>query len=104
MCEFTCPGAIGKGIGLFYCDLISPQFVGSSLVRCLRTYVYPSPERQRGRFEDIYYVPAEKQVTNLRIEILTLEGERVFFEDSETPSRLVLHSRKAPSSGNTRAL
>ena len=50
LCEFACPGAIGKGIGLNYCDLISPQFVGSSLVRCLRTYIYPSPERQRGRF------------------------------------------------------
>ena len=32
LCEFTCPGAIGKSIGLMYCDLISPQFVSSSLV------------------------------------------------------------------------
>jgi len=95
LCEFTCPGAIGKGIGLIYCDVISPQFVGSSLVRCLRTYVYPSPERQR-RFENVYYVPAEKQITNISIEILTLEGERVMFEGSETPSRLVLHFRKVP--------
>ena len=31
LCEFTFPGAIGKGIGLFYTDLISPvcgQFPG----------------------------------------------------------------------------
>jgi hypothetical protein len=61
--------------------------VGSPQVRCLRTYVYPSPERQRGRFENVYYVPAEKQkITNIRVDILTLEGERVNFEDSETPS------------------
>ena len=32
--EFTCLDAIGKSMGLVYCDLISPQFVGSSLVRC----------------------------------------------------------------------
>ena len=97
MCEFTCPGAFGKDIGLIYCDLISPQFVGSSLVRCLLTYVYPSPEPQRGRFENVYYIPAEKRkITNIRIEILTLEGERFLFEDSETPSRLVMHFRKVP--------
>ena len=59
--------------------MISPQFVVSSLVRCLRTYVYPLPERQR-RFENVYYVPAERQkITNIRIEILTLEGERLMF-------------------------
>ena len=97
LCEFTCPGAIGNGVGLIYTDLISPQFVGSSLVRCLRTYVYPSPERHRGRFENVYYVRAEKQnIKNITIEILTLEGERFKFEDSETPSRLVLHFRKVP--------
>ena len=76
--------------------MISLQFVGSSLVRCLWTYVYPSPERQRGSFENVYYVPAERQkITNIRVEILTLEGERVKFEDSETPSRLVLHFAKS---------
>ena len=97
LCEFTCPDAIGKGTGLISCDLISPQCVGSSLGRCLRTYVYPSPERQRGRFENVYYVPAEKQkITNISVEILTLEGEQVKFENSETPSRLVLHFRKIP--------
>ena len=90
-------GRIGKCKRLIHCDLMSSKFVGSSLVRCLRTYVYPSPERQRGRFEDVYFVPAEKQnITNISVEILTLEGEWVKFEDSETPSRLVLHFRKVP--------
>ena len=46
------------GIGLIYCELITPVFVGSSLVRCLRTYEYPSLERQ-SRFENVNYVPAE---------------------------------------------
>ena len=69
----------------------------SSLVRCLRTYVYPLPERQRSRFKNVYYVRAEKQnIKNITIEILTLEGERVEFEDSETPSRLVPHFLKVP--------
>jgi hypothetical protein len=99
LCEFTCPGATGKSVGLIYCDLISAQFVGSSLVRSLRTCIYPSPERQRGRFENVYYVHAEKQkIKNITIEILTLEGERVKFDDSVTPSRLVLHFRKVPLS------
>ena len=93
----TSPGAIGKGIGLIYCGLISPQFVGNSLVRFLRMYFYPSRERKRGRFENVYYVHGEKhRITNIRLEILTLEGERVKFEESETPSRLVLHFRKFP--------
>ena len=100
-----CPGAIGKGIGLIYCDLISPQFVGNSLGRCLRSYVYPSPERQRGRLENVYYVPAKKQmITNIRIEILTLEGKRVMFEGSDTSSRVFLHFCKSASSGRTRML
>ena len=97
LCEFMCPGAIGKGIGFIYCDLMSPQFVGSSLIRCLRTYVYPSPERQRGSFENVFYVPAKKQkMTNIIVEILKLKGEQIKFEDSETPSRLVQHFRKVP--------
>ena len=96
LCEFTSPGAIGKGIGLIYYDLISPQFVGNSRVRCLSTYVYPSVDRHR-RFENVYYVPAEKQkITNIRIEILTFEGEMVIFESSDTTSRLILHFRKVP--------
>ena len=71
--------------------------MGSTLVRFLGTYVYPSLERHRGRLENVYYVPAEKQkITNIRIGILTFEGERVKFEDSETPSRLVMHFRKVP--------
>jgi hypothetical protein len=49
--------------------------VGSTLVRFLGTYVYPSLERHRGRLENVYYVPAEKQeIKNIRIEILTLES------------------------------
>jgi hypothetical protein len=52
LCEFKCPASyvgtvqnltiVGDQIGFIYCELISPQFVGDSLIRCLRTYVYPS--------------------------------------------------------------
>ena len=52
LCEFTChPRNVGTFAGLdvvsakvafLYCDLISPQFVGSQYVRCLRTFVLPT--------------------------------------------------------------
>ena len=85
LCEFSCPPgqvrAIGESIGLIYCELIYPQFVGSSLVRCLRTYVYPSLDCQH-KFEKVYYLPVEKQkITNIRIKILTLKGKRCHVRD-----------------------
>jgi hypothetical protein len=96
LCEFTYPagGAAGDNIGLIYCDLISPQFVGSSLVRCLRTYIYPSLTGQH-EFENVYYLPVERwRINNIRIEILTPEGSKVVFKSGETPSKLVLHFRR----------
>ena len=65
---------LDESIGLIYFDLISPQFVCSSLIRCLRTYVYPSLEYQH-KFENVYYLPVEKQkITNIGIEVLTRVG------------------------------
>ena len=87
---------VGESIGFNYCDLISPQFVGSSLVRCLRKYIYPSLECQH-KFENVYYLPVEKQkINNIRLEVLTLKGERVTVKSSKTPSRLVLHFLRIP--------
>jgi hypothetical protein len=102
-CEFSCPAVLadeGSGsddfIGLIYCDLISPQPVGSTLARCLRsfTYVYGLP--CSFIFDNTYYMPVESTAAfkNIRIEILTLTGKRVPFESRETPSRLVLHFRR----------
>jgi len=50
VCEFTYPPnnvgvfkptlLVGDTTGLIYCDLISPQYVGNVLVRCLRTFIF----------------------------------------------------------------
>ena len=52
VCEFKCyPINIGTFAGLavvsaqiafLYCDLISPQFVGSQCVQCLRSFLQPT--------------------------------------------------------------
>jgi hypothetical protein len=107
LCEFTCsPPAVGSikphvvvgtEHGLIYCDLISPQFVGDKSVRCLRTFIYPSQQCQFA-FENIYYVPLEKRsFREIRIEILTLEGVRVPFKDNKSPTKVVLHFRRVPT-------
>jgi len=33
---------VGDTTGLIYCNLISPQYEGKILVRCLRTFIYPA--------------------------------------------------------------
>jgi len=103
--EFTCPSIIagmynhgvvvtGDNNIIIYCDLISPQLVGSNLVRCLRTYVSPTVDCQH-IFKNIYYVPVEKrQFQDIRIEILTLKGRRFAFKDSNKPVKVVLHFRR----------
>jgi len=106
LCELTCPPpnigvfarknlpvVIGSETAFVYCDLIAPQVVGDSLVRCLRTYIFPSIDCQH-HFQNVYYVPLEKStIRNIRIEILTQDGKRVGFQDSATPVKIVLHFR-----------
>ena len=80
--------------GLIYCDLISPQYVGKILVRCLRTFIYPDYYAQH-IFENVYYMPVEKRTfKNIRIEILQMTGKPVPFKSSKTPSMVVLHFRR----------
>ena len=45
---------------LIYCDLITPQFVGTENVRLLRTIICPT---QLGNhiFQNVYYLPVEKK-------------------------------------------
>jgi hypothetical protein len=104
LCDFTCPSdtvgtiynrtVVGDHIALIYCDVVSPQFVGGNLVRCLRTYIYPSLTCQY-EFKNVYYMPVEKRrITNIRIEILTTSGNKVAFKSGKQPSKLVLHFRK----------
>ena len=46
-------------------------------------------------YNDVYYVPVEKRMfRDIRIEILNLTGEKVAFEDSKTPLKVVLHFRR----------
>jgi hypothetical protein len=108
LCELTCPpthvGSFGNVVTvgdtnvLVYCNLISPQFVGSELVRCLRTFISPSTDCKY-IFQNVYYVPVEKSVfQDIRIELLTLAGERVPFKESTTPLKVVLHFRRVSHS------
>jgi len=107
LCELTCPPpnlgvfvkknapvVIGSETAFVYCDLIAPQIVGDSLVRCLRTYTFPSADCQY-RFTNVYYMPLEKHtIQNIRIEVLTQQGKRVGFKSSTTPLKVVLHFRR----------
>ena len=104
VCEISCPPpvvgtglpltTIGETHSLVYCNVISPQFIGDDLVRCLRSFIFPTTNCHHV-FGEIFYVPVEKQrFQEIRIEFLTLEGKRVNFRDSKTPIKVVLHFRK----------
>ena len=92
ICEIWCPpSSVGEIHSLVYCNLISPQFINDNLVRCLRSCIIPFTKV----FNEIFYVPVEKQrFQEIRIEFLTLEGKRITFKDSKTPTKVVLHFRK----------
>jgi hypothetical protein len=102
-CEFACPppkvglyeplDIISSSIALIYCNMVSPQFVGNELVRCLRTFTFPSQICHR-TYDNIYYVPVEKNIRHIRIEVLTLAGKHVPFTDSRDPTICVLHFRR----------
>ena len=63
VCEFSYPpnsvGTFkhttvdGDSTGLIYCDLISPQYLGRALVRCMRTFISPSLSGQHRREADV---------------------------------------------------
>jgi len=85
---------VGDTTGFIYCDLISPQYVGRALVRCMRTFIYPSHSGQHV-FDNVYYLPIEKRTfKSIRIEILQLTGKPGEFKSSTTPSKVVLHFRR----------
>jgi len=104
VCEKSCPPpVVGTGLplttvgethSLVYCNVISPQFIGDDLVRCLRSFIFPTTHCHHV-FDKNFYVPIEKQrFQKIRIEVLTLEGKRVNFRDSKIPIKVVLHFRK----------
>jgi len=104
ICEFSYPPkcvgtfkntrVVGDTTGLIYCDLISPQYVGRALVRCMRTFIHPSLSGEHV-FDIVYYLPFEKRTfKSIRIEILQLTGKPVEFKSSTTPWKVVLHFRR----------
>ena len=78
---------------MIYCNIISPQFVVDSTRRCMRTF--PNTSCRHYEFRNVQYVPVEhRKFQSIRIEFITLEGLHVPFEDSVTPTKVVLHFRK----------
>jgi len=68
---------VGNTTGLIYSDLKSPQYVRSTLVLCLNTFIYPSMWSQHV-FDNVYYLPVEMRTFKyIRMEILKLLGKPV---------------------------
>ena len=82
---------------LMYCDLIAPQLIGTTKVRCLRSFrIVPTDYDSEYLFTNMYYVPLEKKTfRDIRIEILNQAGELIPFSDSQTPLKAVLHFRRS---------
>jgi len=96
VCEISCSSSPeGASPVLLYCNLITPQFLGDSTVRCIRTFrLYPNPMCQH-EFKNIQYVPVEqRRFQDIRIEFLSTEGLHITFADSTMPTKIVLHFRK----------
>ena len=88
---------IGQSRALIYCNLITPQFVGGHLVRCLRTISIPSQYCDH-KFTNIHYLPVEKRfVRHVHIQIKTADNKYAAFPDCRTPSVIVLHFRRIPT-------
>jgi len=81
---------------LIYCDLIAPQHIGTTKVRCLRSFrLVPTDYDSEYLFQNVYYVPLEKKTfRDIRIEILNQSGELIPFNDSAIPLKAVLHLRR----------
>jgi len=104
VCEVMCPPplvgtgkpltTVGNTHVLVYCNVKAPQFVGSDMVRCLRTFIFTSTNCANV-FHKIYYVPVEqRKFQEIRIEFLITSGKRVPFKDNKVPTKVVLHFRK----------
>jgi len=96
VCEISCSSSHeGASPVLMYFNLISPQFLGDSTVRCIRKFrLYPNAMCQH-EFRNVQYVPVEqRRFQDIRIEFLTTEGLYITFADSTMPTRVVIHFRK----------
>jgi len=82
---------------LMYCDLIAPQLIGTTKVRCLRSFrIVPTDYDSEYLFQNMYYVPLEKKMfRDIRIDILNQAGELIPFSNSQNHLKAVLHFRRA---------
>jgi hypothetical protein len=114
LCEFSCsPPKVGTQKphavfydtnALIYCELITPQFVSHSKIRCLRTFIPHTPFCNeivqptafcKELFEYLYYVRVEKRTfRDVRILIIDTAGNPIAFPDSKIPAKAVLHFRR----------
>jgi hypothetical protein len=77
-----------------YCNIIKPQLIGKSYVRCLRIVQFPAQESQH-IFDTIYYVPVELNTfQTLSIELVNKFGELARISSSIKITTLVLHFKK----------
>jgi hypothetical protein len=77
-----------------YCNLIEPQLVGNSYVRCLRIIRFPRLDGHHV-FNNVYYVPVElNSFQTVAIELVNKLGDLASIPDSVNPTILVLHFKK----------
>jgi len=104
LCEFSCPppargtlrpvDVVGDTNAMIYCDLITPQFVGSNYVRCLRTFIHPTKLCDHG-FQNVYYLPVERRsFQDITILIRDLTGRHIRLREGTVPTKVVLHFRR----------
>jgi hypothetical protein len=85
---------VGSLTSLMYCDIISPRFVGSNLVRCLRSVIHPD-QHCKFAFEKVFYLPVQNKIfKNIRIEVLKMDGTPYHYKDRKNLAKLVLHFRR----------
>jgi hypothetical protein len=88
------PVYIGLEHKLIYCDIISPQFIGGNLVRCIRSYV-PYQINGQYKFDPIYYMPVERRsIRAIHMQVNNIKGEIQRFRDNENPVKMILHFRR----------
>jgi len=96
VCEISCSSSHEGTIPvLLNCNLITPQYLGDSTVRCILTFrLYPYAMCQH-EVRNVQYVPVEqRRLQEIRIEFLKTEGLHIPFADSTTLTKVVLHFRK----------
>jgi hypothetical protein len=91
----TIPQLIPDTEAIFvYCNIIKPQLVGNSYVRCLRIVQFPAHENHH-IFDTVYYVPVElNSFQTVAIELVNKFGELARIISSIKPTTLVLHFKK----------